>query len=548
MEDTTAASDLLERGREAFRRQAWAAAFADLSAADADSALGPEDIDHLAVAAHLIGNDEGCIDLWTRAHHEFLGRGEVERALRCCFWLGLCLMMQGEPARSSGWLSRGKRLLDESGLDCVERGYLLMPVALQTYWGGDVPAGHALFKDVVAIGERFAEPDLVSIARLGIGETLIQLGEVAQGVALLDEVMASLLAGELSPLAVGLVYCAVLSCCQRIFDLRRAQEWTAAFSRWCEAQPDLVPYRGDCMVYRAEIMQLRGAWVSAMEEAQRACEGISRPGSRSWAGQAFYQQGELHRLRGEFARAEDAYRQANHWGYGPQPGLALLWEGQGRLDAAAAAIARALAEAQTNVQRSRLLPAHIEIMLATSDIAAARASADQLTQIAVEIQAPLLRAFAAHAQGAVLLAEGEAAAALRDLRNAGSAWQALEAPYEGARTRVLIAQACRALGDLESARLELDLARQTFEQLAAGPDLDRVLAQGGRPGKEQGGLSVRELEVLRLLAAGKTNRAIAEELVLSEKTVARHASNIFGKLGVSSRASATAYAYEHGLV
>jgi DNA-binding NarL/FixJ family response regulator len=461
----------------------------------------------------------------------------------------LCLMMQDEQARSSGWLSRSRRLLEESGLDCVEQGYLLMPVAMQTYWGGDLEGGHALFQQAMSIGERFREPDLIAISRLGVGETLVHMGEASRGLALLDEVMALLIGGELSPLAVGLVYCAVIACCQQTFDLRRAQEWTAAFTRWCESQPDLVPYRGDCLVYRAEIMQLRGAWPSAMAEAQRACEAREQPGSRSWAGAAYYQQAELHRLRGEFPKAEEGYRQAHQWGYAPQPGMALLRLAQGRLDAAVAAISQALDEEQVALARSKLLPGHVEIMLAAHNLEAARKSADELSETARALDAPFLRALAAQAKGAVLLEEADVRAALAELRSAATLWHSLEAPYAAARVRVLIARACASLGDSDGATLELDAARQVFQELGAALDLARLdgnLAQAsaGSPG----GLTAREVEVLRLIATGKTNRAIAGELFLSEKTVARHVSNIFGKLGLSSRAAATAYAYEHSLI
>ncbi|HEY7465181.1 MAG TPA: LuxR C-terminal-related transcriptional regulator [Dehalococcoidia bacterium] len=542
-------SESLTLGREAFRQQAWREAYERLLEADRESELTPEDLDALAIAAHLVGQQSECIDFWTRAHHEFLRRGEIERAVRCAFWLGLCLMMQDEPARSSGWLTRGRRLLEEAGLDCVERGYLLMPQALQTYWGGDVRAGHALFQEVVGIGERFREPDLIGIARIGVGETLVHMGEPNKGLALLDETMASLTAGELSPMAVGLVYCALLACCQQIFDMRRAQEWTAAFTRWCESQPDLVPYRGDCRVNRAAIMQLRGAWPNAMEEAQLACEDLGRPGSKSWAGAAFYQQAEVFRLRGEFAKAEAAYRDAHQWGFSPQPGLALLRLAQGRLDLAVAAISQALAEAQDSVARTGILPAHVEIMLAAREIDAARASADELREIAAGRDAPFLKALSATCTGAVLLAEDNATLALSALRQALAAWSALDAPYEAARVRVLLARACGLLGDEDGAALELAAARKVFEELGAAPELARLVGEPGLSAPAaRGGLSTREVEVLRLIATGKTNRAIAEELYLSEKTVARHVSNIFAKLSLSSRAAATAYAYENGLL
>jgi DNA-binding CsgD family transcriptional regulator len=348
---------------------------------------------------------------------------------------------------------------------------------------------------------------------------------------------------------VGDVYCTVLEGCQELFDLRRAREWTAVLTAWCAAQPDLVPYRGQCLLHRAELLQLRGAWPEAMEEARQAAARFLEPTGHPAAGAAAYQEAELHRLRGEPAEAEEAYRRASRWGREPQPGLALLRLAQGEDAAAQAAIRRALDEAGDRPDRARLLPAFVEIALAGGDVPAARGAAEELAGAAQELGAPLLRATAAAAEGEVLLAEGDARGALAALRAAWTAWQELEAPYEAARARVGIGLACRALGDRDSAAMELDAARWAFQRLGAGPDLARLaVLAGDSPAGAAGGLTAREVEVLRLVATGRTNRAIAAELVLSERTVDRHVSNILTKLGVPSRAAATAWAYEHRLV
>ncbi len=542
-------SDALEQGRTAFEQRAWGEAFAALSVVDRDSPLDAHDLDRLARAAYLAGEDEASVEAWERAHHAFLADGEVPRAVRCAFWLGFGLMQRGEMARAGGWLARAQRLLDDTGEDAAEQGYLLVPVGLQQIMAGELASAYETFGRAEALGERFGDADLATLARHGQGRALIRRGDTAQGVALLDEAMVAITANEVSPIVAGTVYCSVIEACQEIFDLRRAQEWTQALTDWCATQPDLVPYRGQCLVHRSELLQLQGEWPDAMVEVERARDRLSDPPGQPAVGMAYYQQGELKRLRGEFAAAEEAYREASRFGRPPQPGMALLRLAQGRAEDAEAAIRHAVDEVEDPVARSRLVAGYVEIMLATGDVSAARAAVDELSEVAAELDAPLLSATSAYATGSVLLAEDDPAGALTTLRRAWRAWVDLDVPYEAARARVLIGVASHRLGDADTARLELDAARQVFDELGAKPDLARVerLARTASP-EATGGLTRREVEVLRLVASGRTNREIAAALVISEKTVARHVSNIFTKLGVSSRSAATAYAYEHDLV
>jgi DNA-binding NarL/FixJ family response regulator len=545
---TSVGSPLLH-GRQAFERRAWATAYAQLTAADRVEPLSAEDLERIAMAAYLSGRDEDCEKLWTRAYQQLVAGDHVERAVRCAFWQAIMLFDIGQAAPGRGWLARARRLLDDRQLDCVERGYLLLPNAIERVMAGDFEAAGSIFEQAASIGDRFGDHDLRALARHGRGRALTRLGKIHEGASLFDEAMVAVMANEVSPIAAGVVYCGVIEGCSEIFDLKRAQEWTAALGRWCDAQPDLIPYRGACLVRRSEMLQVRGVWPDALTEATRACERLLHGANRTGVGLAFYQVAELHRLRGEFAKAEDAYLAARERGKNPEPGRALLRLAEGQVDSAVAAIRRALEEARDRKARARVLIGAVDVFIAANDVKAARDAAAELGATALELEAPLIRAHARQAEGAVLLAESKPQAALDALREAASLWRELDVPYETARVAVSIGLARRALGDSDSAALEFEAARRAFEQLGARPDLARVSALSGGPDdKSAGPLTAREVEVLGLLATGRTNRAIAQHLRISEKTVARHLSNIFNKLGVSTRSAATAYAYRHNQV
>jgi DNA-binding CsgD family transcriptional regulator len=543
-------SDELEAGRAACHRGAWDDGYqAPHRRRRRKSALSSEDLELLATAAYLTARDDEFHRVLERAHHAHLACKEAVRATRCAFWLGLISMFRGDSARGSGWLARAQRLVE--GQDCAEQGYLLLPAAEQRLGEGNAQAANTIAARAAEMGDRFADPDLIACARHMQGRALIREHRVEAGLALLDEVMLAASSRELSPIMTGLIYCSVIDEYQKVCALGRARQWTAALMSWCDEQPQMLAFHGTCLVHRAEIMQLSGTWAEAMGEACRACERLALSPDRTLPAPAWYQQAELHRLRGQFAQAEEAYRRASRLGWEPQPGLALLRLAQGRTDAASAAISRVVATTTDPLRLARMLPVHIDILLTARDLAAARAACRQLEQIAEGFGTDMLRAMAAQARGAVALAEGEAQQALQPLRYAFEMWQKLNVPYEAARVRTRMALACRCLGDHEAAELELDAAREVFEKLGARPELDRLDAlqqeRDAGAGQEQR-LSARELEVLRLVAAGKTNKAIAAQLFVSDRTIDRHVSNILNKLDLPSRAAAAAYAVSHQLI
>lgn len=546
--DRASAAAALARGRAACERRAWRDAWAWLSRADAAAPLGPEDLDRLATAAYLAGQDEAYLQTLERGHRAYLADGVNDRAVRCAFWLGLRLVFRGEIGQATGWFGRAERLLQAADNECAEQGYLLLPLAERQLGSGDAASAGATAERAAAIGDRFGDADLSACARHVQGRAMLLQGQVESGLALLDEAMVSVTADELSPIMTGLVYCSVVDACQQVCALDRAREWTAALSGWCAAQPQLLTFTGACRAHRAEVLQIGGAWREAIEEARCACDlPPAGPGQKA-AAAAWYQRGEVHRLRGDYAAAGDAYREASSRGCEPQPGLALLRLAQGNTRAAEAAIRRALGGTDDRLQRVRMLPAAVEILCAADALEEARSGCRELEEAAAFFGSIALDAFAAHARGQVALADGDAFAALASLRRAFRQLQDVEAPYHAARARESMALACREVGDDEAAELELAAAAAAYEMLGAAPDLARIAAlRRPLPRLPGGKLTPRELQVLRLIASGKSNKAIAAELSLSKRTVDRHASNIFTKIDVPSRAAATAWAYENGL-
>jgi DNA-binding CsgD family transcriptional regulator len=529
---------------EAFAQRAWRAAYRLLSQVPRGD-LTYAELDRLAVAAYLIGEDDEAVAAWEQAHKGHTDAGERAEAARCAFWAGFCLMMRGQMARAGGWLRRGESVIGQD-LDCPARGYLLIPALIGALGSDDAATARQLALQAAEIAARFGDADLAAFSTLGEGQALLAMGDEAAGLARLDDVMLAVSSGEVGPIASGIVYCVVILECMQTFDLARAAEWTAALDEWCRAQPDLVPYRGQCLVHRSQVRQAAGDWTGAAVTVADARDRLSDPPHPA-LGLACYQQGELYRLRGDADAAADAYRQASMAGYEPMPGLALLELHRGDAASAVASIRRALGEKGQPFQRPGLLAAAVEIQVAAGDATAATEAAAELVSIAKQSSSPVLGAMAAHATGAALLASGETTDAIVHLRAASAVWHRLKVPYEAARSAVLLGRACAALGDKTAAALEFDNARATFDSLGAGPDLRRVRELTGEPAG-RGALSARELEVLRLVAEGKTSREIASSLTISQHTVRRHLENTFAKLGVNSRAAAIAYAYEHDLL
>lgn len=537
-----AETDVLERGRRSYVAHDWSAAYGALSSAAATVHVGADDLTRLATAGYLLGRANEADQHFEEAFRRAGDAGDTAAGVRAAFWAAFVLANRGENVPAHGWAERCTRLLrnavDAGPVEHCTGELLGALLDLREGRAGLAPT----FADIAARAAALGKPDLEALAAMGEGFSLATGGHVPDGMRRLDEVMVSLGGASVHPLAAGLVFCVGLDVCHATMDLQRSALWTAELTRWCRSQPDLVPYRGQCLVHRVQVLVMRGSWTEAEDEVRRACELLA---DEPALGAALYEWGELHRLQGDLNLAEDKYAEAARSGHDPQPGLALLRLAQGRAEVAAAGLRRSLVEPHDSTVLPAVLAALVEVELGRSEPDAAEEALDHLQTMLMDFEVPMVAALTAHAGAQLALAKGDPEAALRHGRRAWTLWHELEAPYHAARSRVLVGEACRALGDEDAVRMEVAAARSVFEELGAQLDLRRLGTLAVKTGGDV--LSPRELEVIQLVAQGMTNRSIAAELFLSEKTVARHLNNIFVKLGVSTRTAAAAYAFTHDL-
>lgn len=525
----------------------WLARFDELAGRRAT--LVADELDELGLAAWLLGRQDESEAAWDAAHRAYLAADDPDGALRCLFWLGFTLGEHGEAVKARAWMGRLLELCADRTArgDATAQAVAATCEAFAAWAGGRIDDAVATGERAVALSRAAGLDDFAVLATLGLARALVQQGSYEEGFARMDALMLAISRGEVSDRVAGPAYCAVVASCLDRWDIERAGAWTRDLGAWCDAQHGLQPFLGECSVHRGIVLSLGGEWEEAERLLVEVAEHERRPATLE---NALYQLAELHRRLGRSDEADEALRRAGELGRDVQPGLALLRRDAGRTAVARSGVLRALESMPTPGVRAELLAVHAELEAEAGEPAVAERADHELRALAESVGTPYLLALADRASGAVRLAAGDPAGALPLLRRSWAAWRSLDAPYEGALTRILLARAARAAGDEEGAQLEFDAARSALTALGALPDLARLerLAAAAPSAAARSGLSRREVEVLRLIATGASNRRIAEHLFLSERTVARHVSNILGKLGLPSRAAATAFAFEHGLV
>jgi DNA-binding CsgD family transcriptional regulator len=537
--------DELLRARAEFERGDWRAAYDGWAAFDL-AGLSPDDLERSAAAAHLLGHVDEAVERYTAAYEVRVAADEQAEAAMCAFHVTMALRTTGGRSAVSAWLARSERHVADLPPDAPARGWVAFSRMFTHLGAGRIDDALACARLATDVGRRSGDADLLATGLCAQGRMSIYGGRVPDGVALLDESMLEAERGAREPVTVGHVYCTAIEGCQEVSDLVRVAEWTARLTSWCDSQPGLVMFTGQSALHRAQVMRARGAWDEALDELDAAVARYLEAGAVDAVGQASCERGDLLRLRGDLAGAEAAYARSAEHGYEPQPGLALLTALRGQAGAAAATARRLLSEPGPAVARSRVLPGVVEVLADAGDVEGARAAAVELEAVAASFGSEALVVGSAIAWGRVQLAGEDASGALPYLRRARQGAAALDLPYETALADVGTGRALLLLGDHDAAHRVLGVARAVLARLGARPEVDRVDALTGQRSLPAG-LTAREVQVLRLVAEGRSNAEIASALVLSDRTVARHLSNIFGKLGVGSRTAAAAFAFERGL-
>ncbi|HUH06361.1 MAG TPA: adenylate/guanylate cyclase domain-containing protein [Egibacteraceae bacterium] len=474
----------LQAGRAAAAKHAWREAFDLLSESDRSEQLAPNDLTTLGDAAWWLGRLDESIAIKERAYAGYSGAGDRQKAAMCALSLADLYFSKLAHSIGAGWFNRAERLLEDEP-ESAAHGYLAFMHAAGAERSGDLDAALALGQRTLDLGTRFGDRDLQGYGLLLRGRALVLKGQVEEGLALLDEATVAAVSGEIGPLATGIIYCLAISTTAALADYTRAGEWTDASKRWCERQA-ISGFPGVCRVHRAEIMRLRGSWAEAEQEARRALTELERF-NLEFAAEGFYELGEIRLRIGDLADAEDAFRQAHELGRPPYPGLAQLWLAQGKTEAAASAMRRALDDPHFDrLGRCRLLPAEVEVALALEDFERAGSAVAELEETAEHFDSVPLLASAGCARGALLLAQGDTVAAVRTLESAWRLWKQADLPYEAARTRMMLGVALRADGDDGGGTMEIQAARSAFERLGAVLDLQAVMELlGGQAGDGQ---------------------------------------------------------------
>lgn len=541
--------DHLARARAFHKASAWRQACDEFRAAGGLRGLDIEDVECFAECAQIAGLRDDAIAALMHSFEARAARGQVRPALASAFWLWEAYNLNGEFAQANGWMARARELgPDDAG---KEPGWLLITTAYGRIATGATDEALGLLGRAREGAAEVHDGDQLAFATLLTGRALVRSGRLTEGLDCLDDAMLRVLAGETTPRTTSLLFCAAIGTCQvEARDLSRVREWSAALGSWLDTVPPFGgPFYGNCLTYRAAHLRLAGHWADAITQLEEACRSLAEGAGARLIGHPRYELGESHRLLGNFAEAEDAYRAAAFAGGPTQPGLALLRLCLGDVPAAAAGIRRALGESVGPSARVELLPAAVTVLLAAGAGEDAAAASAELGSLVDHFNSDSVRAAHARALGEQALANQEWPRALPELRRAAGLWRSLDVPYETARCSVLLAIAYRGVGDDEAADLELESAREVFMRLGARPDQQVVNGMLLRPGiPAQHGLSPREVQVLRLIVQGLTNRAIGAELFLSERTVQRHVSNIFDKLGVTSRTQAATHAIDRGII